>query len=253
MKGVVSAVWIWTRVLQLLKELYLVSGIHGGHPRLALFLIHSGLQQLYRLFILTWPKIITKWNDSELIISHKRTTFLKVNTQGKENGVMENNSKITPNVRWCELENSDLSQSRSNSSWMQAYWHWNELGKKKILSNHFFFQNAHPERWTSYHLSLMTFAGYVRTRPASPPPWWGRWDASHGPPVSAGLFTTIPEGPDRRDEVATVRWWSCSGSVTFMKLFEVGSKKSNRRILLEYFRGMICYFLTINNIQNWCL
>lgn len=140
MKGVVSAVWIWTRVLQLLKELYLVSGIHGGHPRLALFLIHSGLQQLYRLFILTWPKIITKWNDSELIISHKRTTFLKVNTQGKENGVMENNSKITPNVRWCELENSDLSQPRSNSSWMQAYWHWNELEKKKILSNHFFFK-----------------------------------------------------------------------------------------------------------------
>lgn len=248
----VSVVWCWTGVLQLLKELYLVSGIHRRGPRLALFLIHSGLQKLYNLFILTWPKIIMKWNESELIISHKRTIFLKVNRQGKENGVMENNSKITPNARWCELKSSDLNQPRSNSSWIQAYWRWNELGKKKILSNRF-SQNSHPEGWIFYSLSLMTFAGHVRTHPASPPPWWG------GPCISwaSGVYRAFhddPEGPDRRGEVAVVlRCWSYSGSITFMKWFEVGSKKPNRRILVEYFRGMISYFLTINKIQNWCL
>lgn len=188
----VSVVWCWTGVLQLLKELYLVSGIHRGGPRLALFLIHSGLQKLYNLFILTWPKIIMKWNESELIISHKRTIFLKVNRQGKENGVMENNSKITPNARWCELENSDLNQPRSNSSWIQAYWHWNELGKKKsclivflkmpILKGESFTTSLW---WHLLATSEHTQHHHLHGEEAH---------TSHGPQVSTGLFTTIQRG-----------------------------------------------------------
>lgn len=115
------------------QEFHLPMRIQQGKAVLFPFLLYSGMQNLYSFFVYDLAKNKSGRNTSESIMRRNKTMFLKVKLTRERKWYPRNNGKMGPNWVMWTWKLSNLNQPGSNSSWIQEYWHWNDLRKNYVL------------------------------------------------------------------------------------------------------------------------